>query len=61
MDENKHEAQVQTALRFPSKFLERVDKLAKKMSTPVKRMTRSEVLRIAALHGIEQLERKKTE
>jgi len=48
--------QVQTAIRLPESLLDRVDKLAEKMSQPGMRVTRAEVLRLATFRGIDQLE-----
>lgn len=53
---NKQEQQVQTAIRFPESFLDRVDKLATRMSEPGMRVTRVEVLRLAAFKGVAELE-----
>lgn len=52
----KQEQQIQTAIRFPKSFLERLDKIADRMSEPGMRVTRVEVLRLAAFRGVEQLE-----
>lgn len=48
--------QTQTAIRLPDPLLERLDKLAEKMSRPAMRMTRAVVLRLAVHHGVEYLE-----
>jgi predicted DNA-binding protein len=52
----KHEQQIQTAIRFPESFYKRLDKLVGRMSEPGKRFTRIEVLRLAAFRGIAELE-----
>ena len=53
---DKQEIQVQTAIRVPESLLDRVDKLAEQLSQPGMRVTRAEVLRLAAYRGVEQLE-----
>lgn len=53
----KIEPQIQTAIRLPRAFLKRLDKLAMNMSKSGIKVTRSEVIRHAALKGIEQLEK----
>jgi len=53
---DKQEQQVQTAIRLPESLLDRVDKLAETMSQPGMRVTRAEVLRLAAYRGVDQLE-----
>ena len=52
----KAEHQVQTAIRLPESLLARVDKLAEAMSRPGMRVTRAEVLRLAAHKGVDDLE-----
>jgi hypothetical protein len=52
----KQEQQVQTAIRLPEVLLVRVDELAVRMSQPGMRVTRAEVLRLAAFKGVELLE-----
>jgi hypothetical protein len=47
---------VQTAVRVPRALLERIDRLAVAMSQPGLRVTRTDVLRLAATHGVGQLE-----
>jgi predicted DNA-binding protein len=46
----------QTAIRLPVAFITRIDRLAERMSAPGMPMTRSDVLRLAAFRGVEQLE-----
>jgi predicted DNA-binding protein len=54
---NDQEEQIQTALRMPKSVMKRLDKLAALMSQPgLNPITRTEVLRRAALMGIERLE-----
>lgn len=53
---DKQEQQVQTAIRLPEALLERVDRLAESMSEPGMRVTRADVLRLAAHRGVDQLE-----
>jgi predicted DNA-binding protein len=52
----KAEPQFQTAIRLPPSLVKRIDKIAESMSKTGIRVTRSEVLRLAAHKGIEQLE-----
>ena len=52
----RDEKQIQTAIRLPESFVNRLDRFALNMSEPGKRFTRSEVLRLAAFRGLEQLE-----
>jgi predicted DNA-binding protein len=53
---NDREQVIQTAVRVPESWLERLDKLAEKLSQPGITLTRTEVLRLALHHGIEKLE-----
>jgi len=46
----------QTAFRIPNLLLSRVDKIANQMSTPGKRINRSEAIRMALYRGVDQLE-----
>lgn len=46
----------QTAVRLPDSWLERLDKIAERMSQPGITLTRTEALRAAIFRGIEQLE-----
>jgi predicted DNA-binding protein len=50
------EEQVQTAIRLPQSLLDRLDRLAEKMSQPGMKITRTEVLRLALFKGVDQLE-----
>lgn len=52
----KQEEQIQTALRFPASFFDRLDKAAKLMSEPGMSVTRTEVLRLAAFRGLKEIE-----
>lgn len=54
MDEQ--EKQVQTAIRVSESLLDRADKVADRMSRPGMRITRADVLRLAAHQGMDQLE-----
>ncbi len=56
---DKQEQRVQTAIRLPESLLKRLDKLAERMSRPGLTITRAEVLRLAALKGVERLEAEK--
>jgi predicted DNA-binding protein len=56
---DKKEQQVQTAIRVPASWLGRLDKIAERLSQPGMRVTRAEVLRIAAARGILELESEK--
>jgi hypothetical protein len=51
----KQEEQIQTAVRLPKSLLSDVDKLANQMSTPGVNATRSEALRFALRHGVNNL------
>jgi hypothetical protein len=53
---DKKEHQVQIAIRVPESWLSRLDKIAEKMSQPGMRVTRTEVLRLAAHRGFVELE-----
>lgn len=53
---DKQDPQVQTAIRLSESLLSRVDKLAVRMSQPGLRVTRAEVLRLAAFRGVATLE-----
>ena len=55
----KQEQQIQTSIRLPESFFERVDKVAKTLSQPGMPVTRADVLRAAAFKGLEQLEAEK--
>jgi len=55
----KQESQTLTSVRLPDSLFERIDKLADRMSEPGMRVTRADVLRIAAFRGVEQLEAEK--
>jgi len=48
----KQENQVQTAVRIPESWLERLDGLADRLSQPGMRVTRAEALRLAAHRGL---------
>jgi predicted DNA-binding protein len=56
---DKPGAQIQTAIRLPESLLDRLDRIAARMSKPERRVTRAEVLRMAAFHGVAQLEAEK--
>lgn len=53
---SKQEPYIQTAVKVPSALLERMDRLAEHMSQQGMRVTRSEVLRLAAFKGMDILE-----
>ena len=53
------ETWTQIAIRLPDTFLERLDKLAEKLSQPGLSVTRVEALRVAAHKGLEQFESEK--
>ena len=53
---DKEEEHVQTAIRVPKSWLDRLDKTAERMCQPGIRVNRSEVLRLALHRGIESLE-----
>lgn len=52
----EREPQVQTAIRLPESMINRLDSVAKKMSQPGMPVTRTEVLRLAAHRGLDELE-----
>jgi hypothetical protein len=49
---------MQTPIRLPYEILERVDKIAERMSPPGMRVTRSEVIRYFVAEGVEREEKK---
>lgn len=53
-DKRKH--QTQTAIRLTDELLERVDRLAERMSAAGVPITRADVHRLAVLRGVERLE-----
>jgi hypothetical protein len=54
--QEKQESQVQTGMRVPESWLDRLDRLAKKRSEPGITITRTEMLRLATYRGIVELE-----
>ncbi len=52
-DQEKH---VQTAIRIPESLLERLDKLAEKMSRPGVRLLRADAMRDAIFRGVDVME-----
>lgn len=56
---DKQDQQVQTAIRLPETLLDRVDKVAKRMSEPGFTVTRSDIIRQAIFIGVERLETEK--
>ena len=52
----KQETTTQTAVRLPNALLERLDKIAARMSPQGVRVTRAEVHRRAVFLGVKQLE-----
>ena len=56
MSTERESHDVQVAIRLPQAWLERLDKLAEKMSQPGIQLTRTELHRAALYRGIEQLE-----
>lgn len=54
---DKQEHQVQTAVRVPESWLERLDKLIDPLSTPGMPATRAGVLRSALHRGLMELEK----
>jgi predicted transcriptional regulator len=52
----KKKSKTQTAIRLEDELLARIDKIANRMSPPGVHVTRSEVLRRAAILGVDQLE-----
>jgi predicted transcriptional regulator len=51
-----NDKQTQTAIRLDDALLERVDKLAERMSQPGLRVTRVDVLRLTIFRGMAELE-----
>jgi len=54
---DKEEAQVQTAIRIPESWIERIDKIAEQMSKPGMQISRADVHRIGLHRGIVELEK----
>jgi len=52
----KEEETVQTAIRIPESWMERLNKIADRLSQPGMRVTRTEALRMAAHRGIVEME-----
>ena len=52
----KTEKPIQWAIRLPVSFLIRLDKLAENMSQPGMRLTRAQILRLAAYRGADLIE-----
>lgn len=52
----KQEQQVQTAIRLPESILERMDKIAIRMSRPGIRVTRTDALRAAVFEWVDRME-----
>lgn len=50
------ETQTQTGIRLPDSLLERIDKIAEKMSQPGLRITRAEVIRLFVTQGADRAE-----
>jgi predicted DNA-binding protein len=53
---SEKENTIQTAVRVPESWLDRLDKIAEKLSRPGADLTRAEALRVALYRGIEQIE-----
>jgi len=53
---DKHEPQIQTAIRLSESLLKRIDKLAEHISKGSIPVTRTDVHRLALERGIDQLE-----
>ena len=53
---SEKENTIQTAVRVPESWLERLDKIAEKLSQPGASLTRTDALRVALYRGIEQIE-----
>lgn len=49
--------QVQVAVRFPSEWLDRLDKLAQTFSHPGLALTRTDAIRMALARGLDEMER----
>ena len=45
------------AVRLPKSFLDRLDKVAQARSLPGMRMNRTDILRLAAFQGLDEIER----
>lgn len=53
----KQETQTQTAIRLPDSLLERIDKIAERMSQPgINPVTRAEVIRLFVTQGADRAE-----
>ena len=56
----KHEEQIQTAVRLPKSLLKRLDKIAERMSKEgISTVTRSHVHRFALEEGLDKIEKAK--
>ena len=53
---SEKENTIQTAVRVPESWLERLDKIAEKLSQPGAALKRTDALRVALYRGIEQIE-----
>ena len=56
MTDKQEENQVQTAIRVPESWLQRLDKIAERLSRPGVRLVRADALRDALYRGIEIIE-----
>jgi predicted DNA-binding protein len=57
MVDKQEESQIQTAVRLPASWVERIDKLAESMSQPGRPATRAGALRSALYRGLVELEK----
>jgi predicted DNA-binding protein len=57
MGDKQEENQIQTAVRLPESWIERIDKLAESMSEPGRPATRAGALRSALYRGIVEIEK----
>ena len=53
----EREEQEQVAIRLPASWLERLDKIAERTSTPARRITRTQALREIIYRGMEESEK----
>jgi predicted DNA-binding protein len=53
----EREEQEQTAIRLPASWLERLDEIARRTSTPARHVTRTQALREAIYRGMEEFEK----
>lgn len=56
MSNEKEEAQIQTGVRIPESWFDRLDKIAERLSQPGLPVKRTEALRLSIARGMAELE-----